>query len=133
MIEIPKWLFYSILTFLILLQFPLSYILGRLLGEITLRRRMSHSMPTQYNHDSPNHYEDRYNRIHPTAVTQPIEQNPDKKRDKKPNSKSQNSQPVFGFIAHLGISFLRKSCTGVYHLFRRSQPKGNDTKLWPLL
>lgn len=46
MIEIPKWLFYSILIFLILLQFPVSYILGSLLGKITLRHRKSGKVGT---------------------------------------------------------------------------------------
>jgi hypothetical protein len=98
MIEIPKWLFYSILTFLILLQFPLSYILGRLLGEITLRRRrMGHPIPTQYNHDSPNQHEHRYNRTHPTTITQLVEQHPNKKERQKTKQRKPKQPRRFCF------------------------------------
>lgn len=128
MIEIPKWLFYFILTFLILVQFPLSYILGMLLGEITLRRRrVSHPIPTQENRDRPNQLKHCYNHTHPTAITQIVEQNPNKSSDTKPNSESQSSQGIFSSITHLDISF-HKFCIRVYRLFKRLSTRTEENR-----
>ena len=119
MIEISKWLFYFILIFLILVQFPLSYILGMLLGEITLRRRrrMGHLIPTPNNHAAPKQHKDSYNRAHPTTITQLIEGNPNDSRDNNPNKEGKNKQSILILLRHSFFSF-PKICISA-ELFKR--------------